>query len=197
MSLLVKICGLRDKWHVADAVEAGAGALGFVFAESPRKVTPEIARSISDIVPSTVKRVAVMMHPANEEWQDLLQSFEPDVLQTDAEDFDGLEIPKSVECWPVFREGRSKPDTPGTYVYEGSKSGRGQTVDWSAAAELARFGRMVLAGGLSAKNVATAIQTVRPFGVDVSSAVESAPGQKDSRLIREFIVAARAAERKL
>lgn len=197
MSLLVKICGLRDKRHVADAVEAGAGALGFVFAESPRKVTPEIARSISDIVPNTVKRVAVMMHPAKEEWQDVLQTFEPDVLQTDAEDIDGLEIPASVECWPVFREGRSKPDTPGTYVYEGPKSGHGQTVDWSAAAELARFGRMVLAGGLSAKNVATAIQTVRPFGVDVSSAVESAPGQKDSRLIREFIVAARAAEKKL
>lgn len=197
MSLLVKICGLRDKRHVADAVEAGAGALGFVFAESPRKVTPEIARSISDIVPNTVKRVAVMMHPAKEEWQDVLQTFEPDVLQTDAEDIDGLEIPASVECWPVFREGRSKPDTPGTYVYEGPKSGHGQTVDWSAAAELARFGRMVLAGGLSAKNVAIAIQTVRPFGVDVSSAVESAPGQKDSRLIREFIVAARAAERKL
>lgn len=197
MSLLVKICGLRDKRHVADAVEAGAGALGFVFAESPRKVTPEIARSISDIVPNTVKRVAVMMHPAKEEWQDVLQTFEPDVLQTDAEDIDGLEIPASVECWPVFREGRSKPDTPGTYVYEGPKSGHGQTVDWSAAAELARFGRMVLAGGLSTKNVAIAIQTVRPFGVDVSSAVESAPGQKDSRLIREFIVAARAAERKL
>lgn len=197
MSLLVKICGLRDKRHVADAVEAGAGALGFVFAESPRKVTPEIARSISDIVPNTVKRVAVMMHPAKEEWQDVLQTFEPDVLQTDAEDIDGLEIPASVECWPVFREGRSKPDTRGTYVYEGPKSGHGQTVDWSAAAELARFGRMVLAGGLSAKNVAIAIQTVRPFGVDVSSAVESAPGQKDSRLIREFIVAARAAERKL
>lgn len=197
MSLLVKICGLRDKRHVADAVEAGAGALGFVFAESPRKVTPEIARSISDIVPNTVKRVAVMMHPAKEEWQDVLQTFEPDVLQTDAEDIDGLEIPASVECWPVFREGRSKPDTPGTYVYEGPKSGHGQTVDWSAAAELARFGRMVLAGGLSAKNIAIAIQTVRPFGVDVSSAVESAPGQKDSRLIREFIVAARAAERKL
>lgn len=197
MSLLVKICGLRDKRHVADAVEAGAGALGFVFAESPRKVTPEIARSISDIVPNTVKRVAVMMHPAKEEWQDVLQTFEPDVLQTDAEDIDGLEIPASVECWPVFREGRSKPDTRGTYVYEGPKSGHGQTVDWSAAAELARFGRMVLAGGLSAKNVAIAIQTVRPFGVDVSSAVESAPGQKDSRLIREFIVAARAAEKKL
>lgn len=197
MSVLVKICGLRDKRHVADAVAAGAGALGFVFAESPRKVTPELARSISDNVPRNVKRVAVMMHPTHEEWHDVLQGFEPDVLQTDAEDLDELQIPPSVERWPVFREGRAKPDTRGTYVYEGPKSGHGQTVDWSAAAELARSGQMILAGGLSAENVATAIRTVRPFGVDVSSHVESAPGRKDSQLIREFIVAARAAERRL
>ena len=64
MSLLIKICGLRDKRHVAVAIEAGAEAIGFVFAESSRKVTPEVARSISDVVPRSVKRVAVMLHPA-------------------------------------------------------------------------------------------------------------------------------------
>lgn len=197
MSLLIKICGLRDRRDVANAVEAGAGALGFVFAESHRKVTPAIARSISEHVPGDVKRVAVMLHPADDEWQDVLETFKPDVLQTDAGDFDDLEVPSSVECWPVFREGQSRPDTPGTYVYEGPKSGQGETVNWSAAAELARSGRMVLAGGLSAENVATAIRTVRPFGVDVSSAVESAPGQKDSALIREFISVAKAAEKYL
>jgi len=197
LSLLIKICGLRDRRDVANAVEAGAGALGFVFAESHRKVTPAIARSISERVPGDVKRVAVMLHPADDEWQDVLETFKPDVLQTDAGDFDDLEVPSSVECWPVFRVGQSRPDTPGTYVYEGPKSGQGETVNWSAAAELARSGRMVLAGGLSAENVATAIRTVRPFGVDVSSAVESAPGQKDSALIREFISVAKAAEKYL
>ena len=70
----------------------------------------------------------------------------------------------------------------------------GQKVDWSRAAKLARHGQMILAGGLTVGNVATAIRTVQPFGVDVSSAVESAPGYKDDELIRKFIGAVRAAE---
>ena len=74
-------------------------------------------------------------------------------------------------------------------------SGRGETIDWDRAAELARCGRMILAGGLDADNVAAALARVRPFGVDVSSAVESAPGRKDPRRIREFINAARSANR--
>lgn len=197
MSLLIKICGLRDKRHVAAAVEAGAGALGFVFAESSRKVSPEHARSISNAVPPNVKRVAVMLHPANDEWQRVLEQFEPDVLQTDAGDFDGLEVPASVERWPVYREGQSRPVAAGTWVYEGPKSGRGETVNWSAAADLARTGGMILAGGLGPDNVAAAIQTVKPAGVDVSSGVESAPGKKDTQLIKEFIRAAKAAEKNL
>jgi phosphoribosylanthranilate isomerase len=197
MSVLVKVCGLREKQHVADAVEAGAGAVGFVFAESRRRITPGIARSISDIVPRHVKRVAVMMHPAEDDWLAVLEQFEPDVLQTDADDLDGLDIPAHVECWPVYREGKTRPDTIATYVYEGPKSGQGETVDWSAAAALARRGRMILAGGLGPDNVAAAIRTVRPFGVDASSALESSPGQKDSSLIREFISAANAAEKNL
>jgi len=197
MSVLVKVCGLREKHHVDDAVEAGAGALGFVFAESPRKVTPAEARSISAQVPRHIKRVAVMLHPGNDEWLAVLEQFAPDVLQTDARDFDKLEVPETVERWPVYREGQLAPDTDATYVYEGPKSGHGETVDWSAAAELAQRGNMVLAGGLDADNVAMAIRTVQPFGVDASSGLESAPGQKDSHLITEFISAARAAEKTL
>lgn len=197
MSLLVKICGLRDERHVADAVQAGAGALGFVFADSARRVTPQTAESISKSVPRDIKRVAVMLHPANDDWLAVLDTFEPDVLQTDAEDFDGLDIPPGVERWPVYREGTAAPNTTGTFLYEGHLSGRGETVDWRAAAELARSGQMILAGGLGPDNVALAIRSVRPFGVDVSSGVESSPGQKDSKLIREFINAAQAAENHL
>ena len=197
MTLLVKVCGLREQHHVDDAVDAGAGALGFVFAASPRQVTPAQARSISEHIPSHVRRVAVMQHPGNDEWLAVLEQFAPDVLQTDARDFENLEVPESVERWPVYREGGLAPETDGTYVYEGPKSGHGETVDWSAAAELAQRGNMVLAGGLNADNVAKAIRTVRPFGVDASSGLESAPGQKDSHLITEFINAARAAEKTL
>ena len=82
-------------------------------------------------------------------------------------------------------------------MYEGPRSGAGETVDWARAAEVAEYGNMILAGGISAANVADAIATVRPYGIDVSSAVESAPGQKDPALIKEFIKAARAAEKNL
>jgi len=197
MSILVKICGLSDVEHVNAAVEAGADAVGFVFAESVRQVTPEKAAAISAGVPSHVKRVAVMLHPTNDEWQNVLAQFVPDVLQTDAEDFAALDVPDSVVRWPVFREGKARSETLDTYVYEGRKSGQGDTVDWSQAATIAIQGNMILAGGLAASNVAAAIATVRPYGVDVSSAVESEPGQKDVQLINEFVSAARAAENDL
>lgn len=197
MSLFVKICGLGNAEDVRAAVAAGADAVGFVFAESVRRISPARAAAISADVPAHVKRVAVMMHPANDEWQDVLQTFSPDALQTDAADFAALEVPAPVEQWPVYREGGPAPDTPGIYIYEGQKSGKGKRVDWERAAALAGLGNMVLAGGLSADNVAAAISAVRPFGVDVSSGVEVAPGEKDARLIRQFLTAVRAAEKNL
>lgn len=197
MSIFVKICGLRNEEHVNAAVLAGADAVGFVFAESVREISPAEAAAISASVPTHVKRVAVMLHPANDEWQEVLKVFSPDVLQTDVEDFGSLDVPDSVERWPVYREGRSAPDTQATFVFEGAKSGQGESVDWSKAAKIAECGQMILAGGLGAFNVADAISIVRPFGVDVSSAVESAPGQKDAALINEFVSAAKAAEKNL
>jgi phosphoribosylanthranilate isomerase len=197
MSVFVKICGLRNSVHVNAAIAAGADAVGFVFAESVRRVTPAQAATISAKVPSRIKRVAVMLHPTNDEWQEVLKGFTPDVLQTDAEDFASLDVPESVEHWPVFREGKGQPEACNTYVYEAKVSGQGKTVDWLRAATIASDGNMILAGGLAAANVAAAIATVRPYGVDVSSAVESLPGQKDIRMISEFVSAAKAAEKNL
>jgi len=195
MSIFVKICGFRSEQQIKAAVDAGVDAIGFVFARSVREVTPSEAAAISANIPPQVRRVAVMRHPADDEWHEVLQVFSPHVLQADAEDFASLDVPDSVEHWPVYRQGGVAPDVQGRYVFEGQKSGQGEAVDWARAATLARSGQMILAGGLAAHNVAQAIATVRPFGVDVSSAVESAPGQKDSRLIGEFVSAVRAAEK--
>lgn len=197
MTVLVKICGLRSEEHVNASIKAGANALGFVFAESVRQIAPGDAARISRNVPSSIKRVAVMLHPSNDEWIKVLEEFSPDVLQTDAEDLATLELPGAMEVWPVHREGGAGISMEGLYLYEGARSGTGQTIDWSRAATIAKNGKMILAGGLSASNVSEAIERVRPFGVDVSSAVESSPGQKDSILISEFVSAARAAENKL
>jgi phosphoribosylanthranilate isomerase len=202
--VFVKICGLKTQEHVDAAVAAGADAIGFVFAESVRRMDPAAAAALTQSVPKNVRKVAVMLHPSNEEWRQVLDGFEPDVLQTDADDFETLDVPASIESWPVFRENKKVADTfrlpkkvSATFLYEGAKSGQGETVDWSRAAQIAKRGNMILAGGLAPTNVAAAVQAVRPWGVDVSSGVESAPGQKDSQLIREFIRAAKAAERDL
>jgi len=197
MTIFVKICGLRSAQDVEAAVEAGADALGFVFAQSVREITAADAAAISAKTPAHIKRVAVMRHPGDDEWQAVLRLFSPDVLQTDSEDFASLDVPDSVERWPVYRQGGVAPDVQGPYVFEGPKSGQGQTVDWSQAATLAARGQMILAGGLAPQNVSEAIATVRPFGVDVSSGVESAPGQKDSQLIRNFVNAVRSVEKNL
>jgi phosphoribosylanthranilate isomerase len=199
--MFVKICGLSTEEHVQAAIDAGADAVGFVFADSVRRVDPARAAQIVADVPANVKRVAVMLHPSSDEWQAVLGEFTPDVLQTDAEDFANLDIPDDIERWPVYREGNRVTDTSRPclrvsvtlLLYEGAKSGQGEMVDWTRAADLAKNRRMVLAGGLSIDNVAEAIATVHPYGVDVSSGVESAPGQKDAQKIRDFISAAKAA----
>ncbi len=194
MSIRVKICGFRDLASVNAAVAAGVDAVGFVFAESLRRITPEAAVRISTTLPPHVARVAVMLHPSNDQWQHVLRVFRPEVLQTDAEDFASLEVPDGVERWPVHREGGRLPATRDTYIYEGPTSGRGETVDWTRSADIAKTGRMILAGGLSAANIAEAIAVVHPYGVDVSSGVESAPGCKNARLMSEFVSAVKAAE---
>jgi phosphoribosylanthranilate isomerase len=197
MNTFIKICGLRSAADVAAAVTAGANAVGFVFTESVRQVTPAQAKLAVVNVGAQVRRVAVMRHPGNDLCQRVIEEFAPDVVQTDDEDFGALQIPGHIECWPVFREGVAEIATKGLYVYEGARSGCGEKVDWARAAEIARRGRMILAGGLAEDNVRAAVHTVRPWGVDVSSGVESLPGYKDHDLIKRFIGAVRAAEKEL
>jgi len=196
MSVFVKICGMTDAQGIAAAVDAGADAVGFVFCEgSPRNLSLADACGLAGSVPPGVLRVAVTLHPDAALWRAILDDFRPDVLQTDAADLAAIELPAGMAAWPVLREPAVPEATAsaGIYVYEGRHSGRGQTVDWTRAAAIAQRGNMLLAGGLSAANVAEAIGIVRPWGVDVSSAVESAPGRKDAAKIRTFIEAARAA----
>lgn len=194
MSLLVKICGVTTPEAVDAAVAAGAAAIGFVFHEpSPRHVTPERAAMLARRLPAGVASVAVTLHPRREDVERVLQALMPDVWQSDAENLDALELPACVARWPVFRHAAPKSVIRRRLIFDARVSGRGLRADWQRAAELARRSELVLAGGLDASNVGNAIAAVRPFGVDVSSGVESAPGVKDAALIRAFIASARDA----
>ena len=194
MTTFVKICGMTDDLAIQAAVDAGADAVGFVFHErSPRNLPVDLALNLAALLPDSILKVAVTLHPDAALWALIQEVLQPDALQTDLGDFEYLDVAESIIKWPVVREGDVPETLPPQFVYEGQKSGQGQTVDWSEAAGLARSGRMMLAGGLSVENVADAIEIVRPYGVDVSSAVESSPGNKDPDKIRAFVAAARAA----
>jgi phosphoribosylanthranilate isomerase len=188
----IKICGMTTAAAVTTACEAGVDAIGFVFARSVRQQTPDSARALARHASRQVMRVAVTLHPTQAEVEQILAGFAPDALQTDIEDLAALSLPAALTVLPVLRAGRTIPDSlPRRFLFEGQRSGAGEITDWSQAAGLARRGQLVLAGGLAPDNVAAAIAAVRPWGVDVSSGVESGPGIKDAVKIAEFVAAVR------
>lgn len=195
MSLWVKICGLTDAEAVAAAIEAGADAIGLVFAASVRQVTIEQAVLLAGLARGHAAVVAVMRHPQAALAAEVQARVSPDYLQTDATDFDTIALLDGVRALPVYRDNAlgAAAGLPERLLFEGAESGSGQVANWDAAARLATRTELVLAGGLSAANVADAVRRVTPFGVDVSSGVETAPGRKDADKIAQFIRRARRA----
>jgi len=195
--LWIKICGLRTAAAIAAAVDAGADAIGFVFnAASPRNVELSAARAIAAAVPRGIEKVAVFLHPSQAEVDAAIDAVYADWVQTDAADLAGLRLPAGQRVLPVYRTDRPLPppqDMPRRFLLESGRSGAGERADWDTAARLTAVGELVLAGGLDATNVAAALAAVRPFGIDVSSGVESTRGVKDAALIRNFVSVARAA----
>jgi phosphoribosylanthranilate isomerase len=200
--LWIKICGVSATADIEAAAAAGANALGFVFYEpSPRHLSIDAARRLQAAVPAGIERVAVFLHPSQAEVDAVLAAVQPDWLQTDLQDLARLSLPATLRILPVLRglgsvssRGRDLP-SPRVLV-EGGTSGQGQRADWAGACGLAERCEVVLAGGLDAANVAAAVRNVAPFGVDVSSGVESTRGVKDPARIRAFVHAARDAHGK-
>jgi phosphoribosylanthranilate isomerase len=203
---LVKICGITRLSDALAAVDAGAGALGFMFY--PASVRAIALRAAADIIrqlPPGVRRVGVFVNPDETEVCQAIDRAGIDTLQ-----FHGEESPEfcarfaPVTRWKAFRvRDRSSLDLLPAYLHldawlldshvPGQHGGTGATFRWELAVEASIAGRpLVLAGGLTPENVTDAVRRVRPFAVDVSSGVESAPGIKDPDKLRDFILAARA-----
>jgi len=190
----IKICGMTTPAAVAAAVTCEVDAIGFVFAPSVRRVSPLRAAELAAPARHKVACVAVTRHPSRADIADILRDFRPDILQTDLDDLEKLDLPRELPVLPVLRPGpRPACAVPRRVLFEGPVSGSGRTTDWDAAAELARQLELILAGGLTPANVADAIRHVRPFWVDVSSGVEDQPGIKNTQLIEQFVAAARMA----
>ena len=139
-----------------------------------------------------------MRHPLAGDWHAVADEFRPDWLQTDATDLAGLDVAEPISRLPVYRDTRLLDDTEvavdGPVLFEAAVSGEGARANWQRAASLAPGRQLILAGGLTPDNVGEAIVTVRPWGVDVSSGVESKRGVKDVGRIAAFMQAVREAE---
>jgi phosphoribosylanthranilate isomerase len=195
MSGFVKICGMTDSRAVEAALAAGADAIGFLFAKSVRRVTPEQAVELARPARGRALCVAVTQHPDAAQLEQIFKVFKPDVLQTDREDFAGIVLPAGVQRWPVLRGAQPEQalKQERRVLFDGLRSGSGEVADWSTARSLSEHCELILAGGLAPANVEQAIAEVRPFGVDVSSGVEEAPGRKSPALIESFVSRARQA----
>jgi phosphoribosylanthranilate isomerase len=189
----IKICGMTTPEAVTAALDARVDAIGFVFADSVRRLTPEAAAHLAAPARGRLACVAVTRHPSQQALDEILEVFRPDVLQTDAVDLTTLQVPAQLPRLPVLRGAPASGSLPARLLFEGLASGTGKTCDWSGARQLAGRTQLILAGGLRADNVAAAIAEVQPFGVDVSSGVESRPGIKSPAEIARFAHAARVA----
>lgn len=208
MSLKVKICGITSLADALVAIDAGADALGFVFWDkSPRRIDPADAASITSELAPFVKTVGVFVNEAPEVIRDTIEAAGIDCVQLhgdetpdDAKDvarMTGAPVikairvggPEGLKALEAYKVSALLLDT----YKKGVPGGTGETFDWALALEAKAAGRIILSGGLTPHNVAKAVATVRPYAVDVSSGVESAPGRKDADKVRMFIEEARKA----
>jgi phosphoribosylanthranilate isomerase len=203
MMVKVKVCGITNIADALAAAEHGVEMLGFVFAESPRRISPEQAVLIVNEIPSFIAKVGVFVNEKEETVREIAEVCALDALQ-----FHGSETPEYCRAFGVtaikafrvkdeasllgltrYGEGPFLMDT----FIKNTSGGTGETFDWGLAVASARSHRIILSGGLRPDNVGMAIRRVQPFAVDVSSGVEAAPGIKDAKKLRAFMTAVQEA----
>ena len=203
--MFVKICGITRPQDADLAARLGASALGFIFwPGSPRYVEPAAARAIAASLPASVAKVGVFVDEPADAIARIMDEAGLDVAQ-----LHGRETPEFCRALRLGLKTGSRvikaiglaeePAPIGDFDPDivllvdahdpARRGGTGRTVNWDAAREIASTRRTILAGGLNAANVKLAVRSVRPFGVDVSSGVESSPGIKDSNRLRSFFEA--------
>lgn len=193
----VKICGITNYRDAVSAIDYGADALGFIFSPSPRQITPKGVRNIIRRLPPLVVKVGVFVNvPVKKvrtamaycglslaqlqgnESRTYYQSLSPFAIKAfRARDESVLRLIRQYGA-ASFLLDTFNPERYG---------GTGQVMDMDIAVKAAKLGRMIMAGGLTPDNVAKIIRTVKPYGVDVASGVESRPGKKDKLKMRLFI----------
>lgn len=209
----VKICGITSIADALAACEAGADVLGLNFySKSPRAVSLARAIEIRAEIPAHVRVFGVFVNADPVAIMEVFQAARLDAVQLHGDE-PSVEVAQMAGAVPVFKALRVGPDFSAAalekypeafgFLFDAADGapaqygGTGRLADWGVAQQAARGHRIILAGGLTAENVAAAILQVRPYGVDVASGVESAPGTKDHAQLREFIGEVRRADQQL
>lgn len=223
MSMWIKICGSTSLGDAQLAAAAGADAVGFVFAPSPRRVTPAQVAAIVPHLPPTLEKIGVFVNAGLDEIYSTVRTCGLTGVQLHSEAGPGVpgrlreRVGSELRILRVVHFGTGAAGLVAEQIDQHTRNrdvdgvlvdsrtpvavgGTGVTFDWVSAREIflqnaeARK-RLIAAGGLSPENVAEAITTLRPWGVDVASGVEAAPGRKDPAKVHEFVARARAADR--
>jgi phosphoribosylanthranilate isomerase len=211
MRTWIKICGTTSLEDALSSIEAGADALGFIFAESKRRVSVEQAQRIISQLPRDVERIGVFMNKSAEETCSVISAVELTGIQMHGDEspvvvYEGLPIAR----WNAMRKIKTIQVKPGrelgldhvsasgrvdTWLLD-SGAGSGKTFDWEIVRK--QLGQtqaqFIVAGGLNPENVGDAIRIFRPWGVDVVTGVEREPGRKDPKKLKAFVAAVREAE---
>jgi phosphoribosylanthranilate isomerase len=212
MHTWIKICGTTSLEDALSSIEAGADALGFIFAPSKRRVSTEQAQRIISQLPREVERIGVFMNSSSAEIAEIVSAVALSGIQ-----MHGEESPVAIyKCLPSARRDAMRKiktiqikrgqelcldhggasDMVDTWLLD-SGAGSGKTFDWETArTQLGeRQGQFVVAGGLTPENVGDAMRAFRPWGVDVVTGVEREPGRKDPEKLKTFVAAVRKAEK--
>jgi len=200
----VKICGITNVHDALAAADYGADAVGFVlYKSSPRYIDIKAVKNIISQLPPFVTTVGVFADAEEREIRATVEECGLDVIQLQGDepaDFCrrlGGRVIKAIRIRDKFSLNRMIPYKVRAFVLdtyrEGQLGGTGETFDWGLAVQAKKFGKIVLAGGLTPENIRPAIEQVRPYGVDVSTGVEERIGKKDPSKLKDFIQAAKDA----
>lgn len=200
--MLVKICGTTSEEDALLAVALGADAVGFVFAPSPRQVTPALVADIVKRLPREILTVGVFRNDTPAHVVEVVNGIGLRCAQlhgsesVDATRWVSERVPLTIRAFRAGHPGISRIDKYGAQILlvDGPSPGSGELFDWRLVEGVVDNSRLLVSGGLDAGNVAEAIRRLDPWGVDVVSGVEASPGRKDPARLRAFVRAARAAE---
>ena len=197
----IKICGITNKNDALFAAQLKVWALGFVFADSPRRVSKETVRDIVDALPADIMTVGVFVNEKRDVIQDIVEECGLTIAQLHGQESPAFcdtiaEFAKTMKAFHI----RDTDSLKGIDRYrvdfylldaysETAAGGTGRTCDWQLARTAkARVSTLVLSGGLNPDNILDAVKAVEPYAVDVSSGVEASPGKKDKALLEKFVL---------